>query len=482
MERGILAMRYPYQLDYAEGFLAVESMQIAKGDSIYPSLDDYPYLVGNYPPIYPLLSVPFFLIFGPSLFWGRLICFLSVIGISVLIFFIVFRKEKTILPAFLAPFIFLCTYALFEWIAYARVDLPAVFFSIAGLAMISGRINKKNLRWAIFFFVLSVYTKQVQIFAPLSACIFLIIRNRKTGLRFSCSLIGIGVAVFLFLTAFTGGRFFSHTVLYNANIFSWWQVKRWLLHIFRLYMFSISTVFLIFSTYIYEWFSSGKKWKRKKPGLFTIYLFFCALSVFTIGKIGSASNYLLEFHIGCGVFIGLGIIRILKKSERSSCKYYRYILIVLIAIFLNLHVYQLFRVQRILFSRPNPGKAALKKGDIMLDIIGDYEDPVLCEQPVFPLLSGKEILFQPFIMSQLEKEKKWNQDAFIRDIKNKKFTLIVTGQDIFQEGHIWQYTKDMIESMKHNYKPLLKNNPNLKNFMESGAGGIPYYIYIPENE
>jgi len=475
-------MRYPYQLDYAEGFLAVESGQVAKGESIYPSIDDYPYLVGNYPPIYPLLCTPFFLLFGASLFWGRLICFLSVIGISVLLFFIIFRKEKTILPAFTAPLIFLCTYALFEWIGYARVDLPAVFFSIAGLYMISGKINKKNLRWAIVFFVLSVYTKQIQIFAPLSACIFLILRNRKTGIRFSLWLIGSGFAVFLFLTAFTRGQFFLHTVLYNANIFSWWQVKRWLLHIFRFYMFSMTTILLILTTYIYDWFSSGKKWKKKKPGLFTIYLILCALSVLTIGKIGSASNYLLEFHIACGIFIGLGIVRIFRISGRSSSKYFRYVLIGIIAILLNLHAYRVFRLQRIFFSRPNPDNASRAKGDMMLDIISDYQDPVLCEQPIFQLLSGKDVLFQPFIMSQLEKEGKWLQDAFVKDIRNKKFTLIVTGQDIFQEGHIWQYTQDMIDSMRQHYTPLLKNRQNLRNFMESGTGGIPYYIYIPEKE
>jgi len=482
LNRAILALRYPYQLDYAEGYVAVESWQLSRGEGMYPSLGNYPFLVGNYPPLYPLLCAPFFLAFGPSLFWGRLICVLSALGICAVMIYIIGRREGWFLPVVLSPVLFFCTYELYEWIGYARVDLPAIFLSILGLAFLSGEMTKSRVRCALVCFVLSLFTKQVQIFAPLSGCLYLILKHRKTGLRFTAWFVGLIFGIFILLSLLTRGQYYKHTVLYNANVYDWWQIKNvWLRHIFRFYPFYLASLFLVGMAAIFGW---ARRWIKERrfpaPDVFSIYAILGALSFFTIGKVGAASNYLLEFHAALCLFFGLQISRIGHLHKEYVTRSVQICLIVILGILINLHSLYVVKQHPLIFSRPNPHKLDFAKGNKMLDIIGDFPDPVLCEQPIFLLLSGKKVVFQPFIMSQLHKEGKWNQEAFVRDLSQKRFSLIVTGQDVETKGYFWQYTEEMIQAIREHYTPLLDEKSRWKAVLESPSGGIPYFIYIPK--
>ena len=486
--RALICPPYPYQLDYAEGFLAVESQMMARGESIYPTLEDYPYLVGNYPPVYPALCAPFFLLFGPSLLWGRLICVLSAVGIAICMVVIIYNRTKGILPRgevlpiVLAPLLFWNTYALYEWIGYARVDLPAIFFGLIGLAMLSGEINKPRLRMAILFFLLSIFTKQIQVFAPLSAMIFLFLKERKTGLYFLKWFLGLFLVIFIFLILATRGQYFLHTVTYNANVFELWQLKVWIGHLFRLYPFYLLAFLLLGGVVIYDYLSKRGTGKTSPPDLFSIYAIVGGLSFLTIGKVGAASNYLLEFHVALSIFTCIKIAALVQYPRETRTKTKAMVLIILVGALLNLHAIHVVRARRMLFSRPNPGKGSFEKGNKMLEIISEYPDPILCEQPIFLLLAGKKVLFQPFIMSQLHKEGKWDQTPVMEDIRQKSFSLIMTGQDVTGEGHFWQYTPEMVGAIRDHYTPLLSGRPLTRNFLESPLGGIPYFIYIPERE
>ena len=481
LERSVLALRYPFQLDYAEGYIAAESWMITQGESIYPPLSDYPYLVGNYPPVYPFLCAPFFLLFGASLFWGRLFCVISALGICGVMIFIIWRKTRAVLPSLLAPLIFINTYALYEWIGYARVDLPAIFFSLLGLAFILESSDKGRLRWALVFFILSVYTKQVQFFAPLAACLYLFWRDKKIGLRFAAWFAGLVIGIFLVLCICTKGEYYKHTVVYNANVFSWWQIKVWLRHVFLFHRYYLLLIILTSGFVFYKWFKEVKEIGAKSPDLFSIYAAVGALSFFTIGKVGAASNYLLEFYAALGLFFGLNVSRVFDRMQIVRKKIPALILIFFLAFLFNMHAFHLLTIKSALFSRPNPLRADWDQGRLMLDIVRDYPDPILCEQPIFLILAGKKVVFQPFIMSQLHKESKWNQVGFIRDIRKKRFSLIMTGQDMFDPEieHLWQYTEQMRNTIRDHYKPLFKEkSPDMKLLITSSVG-IPYYIYIP---
>jgi len=484
------ALQYPYSLDYAEGYLAVEAWQITHGQNIYPDLKDYPFLVSNYPPIFPLLTALIFFFSGPTLFWGRLICCLSALGILFLTMLVILKKTGQLMPAILAPLLIVNTYEFYEWIAYARVDLPAIFFGLAGLVILSDEdadLNWRLQKWAIVFFLFSIYTKQIQIFAPLAACIYLFFRDKKSGLRFALTFIGSALFLFIMLSLVTGGQYFKHTVIYNANRYDWWQVWVWFRHLLRFYIFYIIILFLLTVIIVCRTFINKGEKKKIEPGLFSIYAIIGALSFLTIGKVGAAGNYILEAHVALAIFFGLSISKVAELLNNSPHRRFAWVMLFLIAILVNLHAGYLAQKSRLLFSRPNPGKGAYAKNNMLFDIIKSYPDPVLCEQPLFLLRAGKKVLFQPFIMSELSREGKWNQGKFVDDLRRRKFSLIVTGQDMFREGFLWQYTDEMRRAIRENYitypEPLQTPSwASLSAIMRSAEDGIPYYLYVPKRE
>src|SRR5262245_55204546 len=56
----LLAVFFPYPLDYGEAPLIDQAMRLAAGENIYrANLSVPPYTVANYPPLYPITLVPF---------------------------------------------------------------------------------------------------------------------------------------------------------------------------------------------------------------------------------------------------------------------------------------------------------------------------------------------------------------------------------------------------------------------------------------
>jgi hypothetical protein len=56
-------------------------MRLAQFQSLYPrDLSRFPSRVGNYPPLYHLLQLPFAWLFGPAFWYGRLINLLSILA------------------------------------------------------------------------------------------------------------------------------------------------------------------------------------------------------------------------------------------------------------------------------------------------------------------------------------------------------------------------------------------------------------------
>ena len=75
------ALLFPYPLDYGEAPLVNQAMQLNSGHPIYrQSLQEPPFTIANYPPVYVGILAFFELFFCPAFWYGRLISTLSVIG------------------------------------------------------------------------------------------------------------------------------------------------------------------------------------------------------------------------------------------------------------------------------------------------------------------------------------------------------------------------------------------------------------------
>jgi len=84
LEHNWAAVRFPYPLDYGEGPILDQAVRMARLQNIYGrALAEPPYTIANYPPLYPLLQVPFVWAAGRALWYGRAISALSILAAAL---------------------------------------------------------------------------------------------------------------------------------------------------------------------------------------------------------------------------------------------------------------------------------------------------------------------------------------------------------------------------------------------------------------
>jgi hypothetical protein len=503
LTRAYEGLRFPYQLDAEEGFLVNQALQLSHGKSIYQPIEQPPYLVGTYAPIYPALNAIVLRLHRPSTYFllsGRLISLLSWIVIVVLMFILVYEKTRNVFLSLLSPLLVTITYDLYEWLPYYRVDLLAICLCLIGLTLIALTATKLGKVLAICALVLAVFTKQSQLAAPISCCIFLLLQDYKVGLRFVGGLLAPIALIFILLNIVTGGEYYKHTVLYNANIFDFFQLKVMLKHLVRFNRALLVAAGIIclygIGNVIASRLHSTQRLSTAQPDseqnhaplriiallkqldLITIYFLVSLLSLIGLAKQGAATNYLLEPHIAISLFVctRLGILMTGIASRAASPL--RLAVVLLITALLYAHALNLHVKRHILFFPHNPDSSDMQKASAVLDAVRDQRGDVLSEFPIFNIMAGKPVLFHGFIMSQLAREGKWNQTPFLRTIHEQRFDLVITTQDITNPDQVFErYTPEILKTLRHFYEPYYPYNIAL-----DFGRGTPYYLYVPRKK
>lgn len=473
-ERAHRSLIYRFQLDGEEGFILNQALSIARGESIYQPIDRYPFLVGNYTPIYPALMSVFSGEKGISIPTGRLISVLSVAGILLLLFSVTLALTKNLVLPLLTPLLFLISYDNYEWIAYCRVDYLAIFFSIAGLStVLISKGRPVGFITSIVMFFLAFYTKQIEVGAPLAViCWFLLRREKNLVLTYTLSLLIAVGTTFSGLMIATRGEVFRHLVIYNANVFNFRDMALMLLHFWRFNKFLIMVACIFLSLDVL---------RKIKPRIFqslplnseyrliSIYFVIAMLSLIGLAKEGSAPNYFIEPEAAMALFVVLKAFEYtqLLKQKKSL---FAFLLLVFFLCMLGGHSINLNHWSRALFSPHNPTSVDLAKANKVLRIIEEHPGDILSEYPIFNIMSNRAVLFQPFIMSALAKQKKWDPSPLLADIQKGRFALIITTTDVFQETYFFRWHPEIIKTIRSSYEPYQQ--------IVSGSG-INYFIYTP---
>jgi hypothetical protein len=469
LNRAYQAIPYPFQLDSEEGFLLNQALLLSKGQTIYKPLDHYPFVVGNYGPVYPLLNVVPLLFFEPSLSYGRFISFLAFLGIVILMIRLVDHEVRNALFALLSPLLFIATYDLYEWIAYMRVDLLAICLSLCGLTLIASGERLSFKVGAIACFVLALYTKQTELAAPLACIVYLILKERIRGVRFGLLLLLSVLAVFTLLNLITRGEFFKHTVVYNANIFDIWQLKRWILHIVRFNKFYLLGITV---TIVYYLMNRLRTRSTSSIDLFALYFLFALISIFGIAKKGSAPNYLLEPYVAFSLFFCINAARLMELTRQNTRLIAGKVAYALLTTLVLVHCVNLYLWMPALLSPHNPDASDYRKGDLALTYFLASGDEIISEMPIFNIMSNKPVLFQPFIMAQLASEGKWDETPLIADVARQRFSLILTTQDLSRESDFFfRYSRAFVHAANRSYQ--------LDNKLDFGRG-LKYFLYVPK--
>ena len=473
---GVMILGFQYPLDYGEGPLLNQALRITQGNPLYPyEISSPPYVITNYPPVYPVLNAFLVSIFGPHLVLGRLISLLSTIISATLIGLIVhhFYQRHGLLPGLLSASTFLIMPYVLLWSAYFRIDLLALVFSLAGLyILIKCSTKPKSIIGSAILFLLAAYTRQSFGFAgPLAGIIWVWSKNRKQALKLFTFYSAGGLAIFGILNLLTEGGFFFHIITANVNPFNWETVKHFANDIQNLMPWIMGACGLYLAL----------GWRFTKTYLIlTPYFLFAIAAATTIGKVGSNVNYLVEVSAGASIILGVvfawlsetfsiepghkpkpsffefTILEFEDVDPSIRKKYWANLVIFLIVTIIVIAQFSGLMRRNLLSTIPSH-RDRIKRGVdyIVLEekIKTAYGTGNILADEYMAILPKNQIplYLQPFEMTQLSAGGVWDQTPLIRSIKEQEFSLILMHHFPNYPVYLERWTPEMRESIYENY-------------------------------
>lgn len=216
---GAALVAFPYQYDYGEGGTMIASLRLAQGQSIYPDIQQPPYVVNPYTPLY-LAAGAVFMGAGPTLLGGRLVSLLAA-GATAALLFAWLRRRAGLEGALAGTAAFVIHPLVLGWSPLYRTDMLTLCLSFAGLlALDAGR----DMRGAALL-VLAFFTKQSMIAGLVAGFALLALQDRRRAFRFALAAAGLALVPAAALQLATGGRFLTMCFGYNVMPFSFQQLR-----------------------------------------------------------------------------------------------------------------------------------------------------------------------------------------------------------------------------------------------------------------
>jgi len=444
VDTGWGAVTYPYDLDYGEGIVWQQMINIAAGSG-YAPIGVFPAIVYHYPPVYHLVVSAVAWIFGSDgLATGRMVSLLSTlaaIGFVVRLAYAAIPQNPTmdqtlqksrrvpLLAALIAGGCVAVSPTIIYWASLMRVDMLACALSLAGLALtLDATQRPARIALAALCFVLAIYTKQTSIAAPAAAFIALwLARPRAAWTLFGwCAALGLCILAGLSLTS--DGGFLRHTLLYNLNRL---DLSRALLLPFVI-LPQISTVAIALLGVVATWrrlqptaLAALRTKLAADPGAFAALLALAFLVIKTamlptILKSGASDNYLIEWLFAVAVFVGIGAAPVIEAAM-GSARWPSAVLVALVTIGVPIQAYFVFAAET--------GLPATKPYAEIVARIARSPRPVVSDAMVLLIRGGQPVLWEPAIAAELGHAGLYDERGFARLVRAGHFGFFITTGD-----------------------------------------------------
>jgi hypothetical protein len=230
----ISVLRFPYPLEYREPASIIEAIAIHQGINPF-TLDNYPQDMYIYGLIYPYMISPWINVIQPIILIPRLIDFIF-LALTITLFIALLRfKKASIIGSLIGASILLNALCLVLQINGSRPDIPALFFSLAGIYI----VLKKGtaIRWlfvAALCMICCLLLKEYLII-PIGLLLvhIFVFHSKKTGIIFFGILSGL-VAGSAIIIRFAFPLYLRYAILHplyilsNDTGFMWMQVSTFL--------------------------------------------------------------------------------------------------------------------------------------------------------------------------------------------------------------------------------------------------------------
>jgi len=475
---------YPYSIDYGEGFVLNQGKEFANGRSPYQPIDTPPWLVANYPPVYTLAVGLGVKLFGVQFHFGRVLSMLGILTAGCCLWRIVCYQTSNRFASVAAGLTWLCSYPVYNWGTHHRVDSFGIGLEALGLLFL---IRRNHLKVSILFFLLALYTRQTLVMGPLAGYFFLRrVDGPRAAAKWFGTLILAGLLLFGFLSALSGGEFARHLILYNANEYN-------LKDVVRMWLGAVMTTSKIPSVFLL--FYLARSIVTKRWDLAAVCAPFALLTFGLVGKMGSATNYLLELMFVSSWIVGLLIAEAQLAIPKENAFRPLPVFLLLFDLVFPLHIPHVFGSWGVYDWGATPIRSSPEFPSQLAENLRRVPKAVFSQDSGLALLAGKDLVWQPFIMTQLSKEGRWDIGPFHEKIRRQAYGAVVLPFDMDVKADAWaaeewwtQFSPETAATLHRYYQvaPRLKPPlpPDWRSMDPRVLRGYPSpfwtnYLYLP---
>lgn len=454
--------RWPYDYDQGESFELYDAILHSRGEWPYRDSSVYPFYSSNYPPVFHLLNILLFPIFGQTLLSGRVLSFIITLLTAFAIGWTVRRRTGGVFLPLMSGLAYTASNFVYHVGPLCRQHLTMVFFETLAVYFIASAEDpihgkRKTLKtpfglWTfdsrlftgLACLFLAGYAKQLAVFTAAAVFGYLLLRNPKRAL---VSVVVFGALfglVFLGIDWATGGQWWLNTISANVNEY----ILPQLIALTRAWL-KVHTVFIILAVgmVIYEAYVESLS-------VYAVW-FVCSLGTGIMsGKWGAGEAYWVTSVAAAIILSGfaLGKLRDFVAQQRPQWKGYLAILIPL------LFLIQSTRMLHLPTEGPFWGPVARVLGVAGKSVYADYpyydsvgytqvghfmlprdyeggarimeyvrstDLPVFSEEAAFTMLAGKPVITNPTQLLNLYNNGLLDTSELEAMIRQEAFGLVI---------------------------------------------------------
>jgi len=437
---------YPYDLDVTESYIIVPTMRMLNGGPLYNDIHTpLHFSVVKYPPLFYMLNYFTMLVFGENLFSARILVLSATLLVGIFVFLIVRKITKDWKLSLFSALLFFSSYVTFQMATQVRVDMLALLFSTIGIYFFLDYKKGKNMLLSILFFVLSVFTNQSFVAAPISAFLYLLLNDKKNVVKFLILFLIPSTILGLLINVLTDGQFFLHVVYYTKGL-----IDISLMTIFLRLRESI--LFLIIGLFYLT--------KKRKDILFFWFIISLVVLLIKLSREGSWINYLLEMTTIVPIITAL-----ILKQTRDKLDYY--FIIALVVLQLVIFISYDGRILFYMFSPKSFTPLVNWEADRKIhSYIENTKGNVFCEHAGYLIASGKQPTPEIWSTYELQTTGVISADNIFNYFKSQNYTTVIYLKRL-------PYLTNFFNYVKKNYV-LVEEIP----WIDQGFNEDIWHVYI----
>jgi hypothetical protein len=463
------AISYPYGLDPGEGNIWQQLHEISAGGGFGP-IDVFPAIGFEYPPVYHLLVAGLASLTGlDQLVAGRSLSVIATMAMAGVIALIIGRmttdagstRRVAVVCGTLGGLMVFSLLPVLHWSRFMRVDMLALFFSFSGFYLGLRALERpRAIHLAALCFVAAIFTKQTSLPAPVAVFAVLVLLRPRTAWRG----IGTGMASALlalgYLCWHTNNGFLDHILFNNVNRMDYRRLLD-IPVIIGFHSLYVGVALIGILTHLAQrrhvyrvctgWADCRKRLASStsdgQHAMLLGYLLFTTIMLATYAKSGATYNYFIEWLCVVTILAGLalrpaaehasGVAGIDGKPQPAP--------LILTALLPLVIAFQATILPKTPQDEHNWNPAMETQLDGLSQQIRASGKPVISDDMVLLIRSGKSVLWEPSIFAELASLGRWDDRPLIAKIEHGDFAMFITADALGSVAYNNQKISDAIK-------------------------------------